>query len=66
MTEIRGEGEVNDNLETGLRDNVGISDLVQLQNSATVCIMMLHSVTDFVLILKLATRISDRIQQQIA
>ena len=62
MTEIRGEGELNDNLETGLRDNVGISDLVQLQNSAAVCIMMLNSVTEFVLILELATRISDRIQ----
>ena len=62
MTEIRGEGELNDNQETKLRDNVGISDLVQLQNSAAVFIMMLNSVTEFVLILELATRISDRIQ----
>ena len=62
MTEIRGEGELNDNQETELRDNVGISDLVQLQNSAAVCIMMSNSVTDFMLIFELATRISDRIQ----
>ena len=43
MTEIRGEGELNDNPETGLRDNVRISDLVQLQNSAAVCIMMIQA-----------------------
>ena len=39
MTEIRGEGELNDNQETELRDNVGISDLVQLQNSAADCMI---------------------------